>query len=358
MKRMRVMVCGAWVIVAAAGLAMPALGDDAKDALGGPAVQDRNVPGVAGSFGEGVEGKKRTQAMRLPPQVFRESMNAVMGDDAPADVRVTAEQREKFEGWFDEFQDSVREYQRTHRQEIQELRRKTGDQRGRRPGGGGGGPQRGAPSQDDQMNAAPDDKEVAAARDQLRQIMEGAPKIEDIHTKVWAELNEKQKAAVDEKIAVFRERQAQDREENYVRQKTGKKAEGAEQARQMEQERAAPDGQRPPRRPAADGAAPGRRPGGPGGPGAGGPEGQRGPSNVSPERRDRVMRLLNRLTPEQQDQVIARLEERLRDAGLDGPQGGRRPDGRRGGPKPPPAMDDVNVPPPPPPESMNDGKQP
>lgn len=353
MNRMRSMAGGVWVLVAAAGLAMPALADDPKTggSLGGPAVQDRNVPGVAGQFGEGMEGKKRGQAMRLPPQVFRDAMNAVMGDDAPADVRVSAEQREKFEGWFDEFQDSVRAYQREHRAEIQELRRKAGDQRGRRPGGA----DRGAPAQDPEMSA--DDKDAAAARDQLRQIMEGAPKIEDIHTKVWAELNEKQKAAVDEKLAVFRERQAQDREENYVRQKASKKANGAEQAREMERDRAAEDGQRPPRRPAADGAAPGRRPGGPGGPGAGGPEGQRGASNVSPERRDRVMRLLNRLTPEQQDQVIARLEERLRDAGLDGPQGGRRPEGRRGGPKPPPPMDGVNVPPPPPPEPMDDGKQ-
>lgn len=341
------MVC---VMVAVCGLAAGVRADDPKagdPGLGGPAVRDRNVPGVQGSFGEGGEAKKRYQATRLPPNVFKDAMATIMGDDAPADVRVTDAQREKFEGWFEEFQDAARAYQKEHKQEIQDLRR---------AGASYNKPKRPGEAAPEGAAMTPDDEGATAARERMRQIMEGSPKVEDIYTKVWSELTEPQRKAVDGRIAEFRERQAQEREENYVRQKAGKKAAGAEQAREMERDRpGAPQGEpgRPARPPEG---APGRRPGNRPGdaPGAG--------ANISPERRERLMRLLSRLTPEQQDQVIARLEERLREAGLDaGPGRGdrRNPEGRRGGPKPPPPMDDVNVPPPPPPaDEMNHGPNP
>lgn len=347
MKRMSF---AAWMAAAACGLTGGVLADEPKDGdpgLRGPAVRDRNVPGVEGSFGEGAEGKKRSQAMRLPPNVFREAMETIMGEDAPENVRVTPAQREKFEGWFQEFQESARQYQRAHRQEIQDLRKKAGDSnRPRRPGG--------APENADAMKPA--DEEAAAAQDRMRQLMEGAPRVEDVYTKVWAELTEPQRQAVDGRIAEFRERQAREREENYVRQKSGKKAAGAEQARSMERERSdAPQGEavRPSRPPEGGPGRPPNRPNARAGEGSG--------ANVSPERRERIMRMLGRLTPEQQDQVIARLEERLREAGLGGEpgQGPRRnPDGRRGGPKPPPPMDEVNVPPPPPQEPADGSQKP
>lgn len=340
-------LAAAGILLAASSLALadpPKAPPNQDPALKGPAVSDRNVPGVEGSFGSAGGDKKRPMENRLPPRAFRQAMDAVMAPDAPENLRVSDQQREKFEGWFKDFEKSMRTYTQEHRNELARLRR------------GGDGPDQAPPGQprDDMRPDGPNPasgQPPAASRERFREIMEGAPKIEDVYTKVWAELSPAQRQAVDTRIQDFRDRESEQRQERYVEQRLGKRGQGGNPPRQGD---AAPP---PPR----------DQPGSPAGrPRADGPGGDRaGP--ISPERRERLMRLLSRMTPEQQDQLIQRLEERLRSEGGDGPDGGpgpnRRPPGNRrgaqaGGNKPPPQMDDVNVPPPPPPPPQPREQQP
>lgn len=276
-----------FALLAVVGLSLstitaPVLADEPP--LKGPEVKDRNVPGVDGRFGDGnLESNKRGFMDRLPPRVFREALDVVLSPNAPANLRVSNETRQKIEGMVSDYEQQVRTYMQDHRAELQELRKKSGDgERSKRPGqppaGGGkpeGGPAGGGPG-----------GESPAAREEFRKIMAGAPKIEDVQTKIWAELTPEQQKAVDAKLQVFRDKASEMRQDQYVKQKLGKKAAGAAKAE-------------------ADARAAAR------------PEGRPGPGGdrISPERRERIMQLLSRLTPEQQDELIQRLEARAAGAG-------------------------------------------
>jgi hypothetical protein len=368
--------------LAACGLALaavPARADDKAvpapaDALKGPAVHDRDVPGVSGSFGEAGPEKRKMAEERIPPRVFREAMQPLLDDDAPAELRLDADKKARFRSMIEGFEGEVREYMKAHRDEVQKLRAEAGVKdgpRGERGGEKGGDRRPGAGLE----NASPE------AREKFRALMEGAPKIEDVYTKIWAELTPAQRRAVDSRLDEWRAKRSQERQEMYVRNKAGKKAAGAAKAEADAAGRTPPgapgDAPRmppPPRRgpngqhlganfdhgPDGPGA-----PGGPGGPGAG----------LPPERRDRLIALFSRLSPEQQEQVLRRLEN-LPGAGPDGgrPEG-PRPDGDRPAPRrrrpggpgaeggrpdmppPPPGdrpegqggPDDAMMPPPPPP---------
>jgi hypothetical protein len=152
--------------------------------------------------------------------------------------------------------------------------------------------------------------------------MAGAPKIEDLYTKIWTELSPAQQKAVDGKLQEFRDQQAKEREEKYVQQRLSKKKGEAPKP-----------GEKPNARPGA--AAP-----------------DRASAPIDPERRDRLLRLFSRLSPEQQEQLLTRLERARAENGgnsppAPGPQRRRGGNDGRGEPKPAPEPDDSMMPPPP-----------
>lgn len=318
--------------------------------LKGPAVKERAVPGVSGSFGQSQEARRMGE--RIPPEVLREALSVLTRDDAPADVRATAEQEAEFNAVTDELRAAARAYMAQHRDELvtlrkdanltgraaQEIDRAIGRPRGQGqsggPVGGAGRPERmkekGAgenPGDAPVMDEATAQRQEAA-RQRLRELMAGAPKVEDSMTRVWAKLSPAQREAVDTKLNEFREREAKRREEMYVQQKMG------------EREKGRPQG-------AAGGAGSddamtrGEKPG------AGAGSGGQRPKAMDAERRERLMRLFASLSPEQQDVLLERLENAAKDGGL----GGGGVAGRQRGPrpgqntdKPAPGMDEVDVP--------------
>ena len=140
------------------------------DALRGPEVRDRQVPGVEGSFGEaGGERKRFINENRLPPRVFRDAMETVLAPDAPESLRVTDEQRTRYRGWMDDFQKSVGAYMKEHATELQELRRKAGEPGRPGPKGPAGPDAQNKPPQPEEMKPeAASAARAAAGQDNLK----------------------------------------------------------------------------------------------------------------------------------------------------------------------------------------------
>jgi len=287
----------------------------ADPVLKGPKVKDRDVPGVAPEFGSTVD---KRFAERLPPEEFRKALSVLTADDAPAEIRATPAQSEMITALVAGFEDEVKAYRREHAKEIAALRKQAGEQEPRR-----GRPPEDMPMKDDAMGeegmtaSSDQDRARDEARAKLRELQAGAPQISKAYTQIWAQLNEPQRKAVDAKLDEFREAQARKREEDYVRRRVGQKkqAGGAEET---------------PMRPA---------------PAAGDAEREKSPARpgaLSPERRERLIKMLEQLTPEEQDAVLQRLEQRLKEFKRVG--NGRRGDEAGAGSKPAPDPSDVDVP--------------
>lgn len=339
-SKFRVMMCVAvcgWGVgfSTATGRAEPPKGDPV---LGGPGVQERNVPGAPGSFGKPGE-MQRKASDRLPPGAIRRVLEDAIGSESPEATRATPDQIKKIEDMVHDHEQQVRAYMEAHKTEIDELRRSAGSmgEGRRRAKGPDGAP---APA----AGAAEPSKEEQAKhegnRQKMRDLMDAAPQQKDLITKIWAELTPAQREAADKELNKVRERLSQERQDQYVRQRVGK----------------------------GKGRPPGPGAGEPGQRGPGGPEGaRRGPGGeqfgprghgITPERRDRLLHLFEQLPPDMQDEVLRRMEDRMHD-GPGGPEGDRpgprrRPEGQgrdrrpgRGGEhRPAPPMDEVPMPPP------------
>jgi len=319
--------------------------------LGGPSVKDREVPGATGMFGAGTENKRKLQD-RIPPRAMRMAMGPVMGDDAPDETRATPEQREKIQGYMREYQTLVREYVDGHRAELEELRSKIPPEamngpageifrRLDGPGNDGGDKRAGRPrppKDGEPAQGAGKARKAAAeipveAREKLRELAAEMPQFEQMYTKVWAELRPEQQTAVDERLQEFRDRQARQREDSYVEKRAKK---GGETGGPEQMDTPGPKGRGPARRPRAQSGDEGRSP------------------LVSGDRRERMARLFERMSPEQQEQLLGRIEQRMRDEGGGGmkPPPPKNPPGkaghalaRPGERRPPPQRDGVPVPP-------------
>ncbi|MFN7021219.1 MAG: hypothetical protein ACK4WH_07825 [Phycisphaerales bacterium] len=343
--------------VGASALAQPDPADRApsppaaEPPLGGPSVTPRDVPGVQGQFGNSPEGTRRRMAERIPARVLRQALEAAIGEDAPADVRATEEQWSKIREIQRDFEQRVREFLREHRDELVELRGSIppdspAAEMLRRYGvngqGDGGAPRRRARGADappmDAMDERPrrgtGEEPSPETRERLRELFEAMPQPEQAMTLIWQELSPAQREAVDAKLESYRERMARQREEMYVRQMTGRDRPGA------------PDAAPPPRRRRPDG--PRTEPRARGGDEVmappeverAAPPSRRPRAEAGGDRRQRLMRLFESMTPEQQDQLLERLEARMREAGAG--RGFARPE--RGQPKPPPDMRDQPLP--------------
>lgn len=332
--------------------------------LGGPRVRDREVPGVHEGFGaSGRELGGKGFGERIPPRVFREALQPLLADDAPENVRASAEQREKIQGIQHDFEAQMKEYVSQHREELEQLREKipgggpageilkrfekgkAGDKRV--PKGGLGDKGKGGPA-----DIPPE------AREQMKQLMDGMPKFEQAYTKVWDMLSPTQREVVQSRMDEYKGQMSERRQEAYVRQKVGKggKGEGGPKGSGLfgpgPNGPGGPDGKRP--GPEGRGQRPGPQGVGGPGPGARGEGGARGPGGPDraargegmADRRERLMRAFERMSPEQQEQVLRRLEGIGR-----GPEGGQPPQAPRrmrdrgpGQPKPAPDVQDLRMP--------------
>lgn len=312
--------------------------DGGEGWLGGPRVRDREVPGVHEGFGaSGRELGGKGFGERIPPRVFREALQPLLADDAADNVRATPEQREKIEGIQRDFEAQMKEYVSQHHEELQQMREKipgggpageilkrfekgkAGDKRV--PKGGLGEKGKGGPA-----DIPPE------AREQMKQLMDGMPKFEQAYTKVWDMLSPAQREVVQSRLDEYKGQMSERRQEAYVRQKVGKgQGEGGPKGSGLfgsaPKGSGGPNGPEGPR-PGIEGR--GKRPGpqslggpGPGARGEGAPRG--GPRGEAvTDRRERLMRAFERMSPEQQEQVLRRLE------GL-----GRGPEGQQPQPQPP-----------------------
>lgn len=278
-------------------------GKPTSPALKGPAVKDRKVPGVAPEFGTSVDGKRRF-ADRLSPEVFRKALAVLTADNAPADIGATDEQRVQFKRLVDGFEQQVREYRRKHASEFAELRKAAGElgekPKGKNAKNNGAADEMSGPMEPNQAEQT----QRESAKEKLRQLTEGAPKVESVYTQVWTSLSAPQQKAVDGKLNEFRAEQAKKREDAYVQQKTGKKVvDGSTSKNPM-------------------------------------PAGE--PGKVSPEMRERLMQFFAQLTPEEQEQLMSRLKERFKDRLANNTPSNGTNAKRQG--KPAPNPESVNVP--------------
>lgn len=206
-------------ILALAGTSLPvAHADDTKpadsttnsdDALKGPQVKDRDVPGGRSSFGG--EGGERRRDGRGGPMVMMRVLRSLGSEDAPEEVRASPEQADEIRGILDEFRDEQKAFRDEHQSEIKTLREKAGlpameDRRG--PGGPGGpdGPppdreaRRAKAKQNAKQARAEATPEQTEARQQLKALMDKAPKFDAYQTRIWEVLSADQQTYVKGKI--------------------------------------------------------------------------------------------------------------------------------------------------------------
>lgn len=360
-----VAACAAVGLAASSGRAQSKSVDPPNEpVLKGPEVKDRDVPGVAGAFGTGTGARR--MAERIPPDALRGALGVLLGDDVAPELRASQEQETRIRAIGEEFRAAQRAYMAEHRAELIELRREAnltgrgaqeidraigrarpGDAPRERPRQRDAEPsmqQEGGMTMDDATEERQD-----AARQRLRLIMEGAPRVEDFYTRIWESLSEPQRKAVDGKLDEWRAAEAKRREEAYVRQRM--------QDRERAAAEAGPDAARPAqaqreqaRREQArrDQAMPGgmsEEPMRESGQRAARPGAER-PNAAQAQRRERLMRLFERLSPEQQENLLERLEGAVREGALGGPaaRGRGQRGGQNDGAKPAPSMDGVEVP--------------
>lgn len=271
-----VVLASAMVLTMAAGLAV-AQPEGRKDALRGPAVTDRGVPGDNRRLAEGTDFE-RGRERGMPPMAFMRAINALRGEKAPEGLALTDEQSTKIKGFADEYRASLEKYREAHGEEIRGLmkdltpearreamqvlgpvmaagrrgeaggreggaRREGGPERERGPGRGEGRPERerGERPDDDGMRGddapAADPAKSAAAKEKIKQLLEQAPKADGVRTQVFGVLSAEQKTFVEKELEKFKqqgdERMGKRKAEQQL--KKGEQSEGdrAEKRREM-----------------------------------------------------------------------------------------------------------------------------
>jgi hypothetical protein len=209
-------------------LAGPAWAEPEKtDLLGGPKVKDAGVPGENRRFTEG-QGSGRDRAREIPHRLFMQSLDVLRGESA-GEIKLTGEQEDQIKTIDREFADSVRAYREEKKDEFRQLRetlppaeRRRLDEFARAPGADrpqgerrGRGPDKDGP--EDAMSAKPSKENAEAARQKLKEMIEGAPKPADAHAKIFGVLTQAQKDAVTKRFGKIREDMESRRDEMRAR---------------------------------------------------------------------------------------------------------------------------------------------
>jgi hypothetical protein len=185
-----------------------------EPALKGPAVKEAGVPGENRQFGDGkVKGKER-MGTEIPHRLFMKALDVLRGDSADAATRLSDEQDSKIKAINDGFMASVAKYRADHQTEAMDLikqlppdeQRKAREFLGREARGldvkgpklgekGKKGKAPGPEAATDDMTGQTDAKKAEDAKAKLRELLEAAPKPADTHTQIFAVLADPQKAA-------------------------------------------------------------------------------------------------------------------------------------------------------------------
>lgn len=302
--------------------------------LRGPAVEDSSIPGTQRAFamtGDMSGPQARMLNREVPMGEFLGAIRALNGPETPDDLHFSPPQREQFQSIVREFGQAQRAYMQDNRDELMALGRTLGfdptelgraeqmftqrlDQGERRLRRAAEGRPDLPPEEMDRRspeqmvreriggNPTPEQR---AALERLREIRDAGPSVLEAQTKAWNVLNDQQQAFVQTRIDEARERQRAERGEMYVEEMAGRLA--AERAD----------------RPARN-ARPGQ-------PAQGGPAAER------------LHRMIDEMTPDQQQMLLRFLEVRFERRTPDTEPG--RP-AQRGGVRqpPPPGMDRIQVP--------------
>ena len=221
MTRSAQLASGALALVILAGTAIAQSQPKKADepALKGPAVKEGGVPGENRQFGDGkVKGKER-MGTEIPHRLFMQAVNSLRGETVDASVRLSDEQDSKIKAINDAFMESLSKYRADHMEEAKGLikqlppdeQRKAREFLGREARGldgkapklGEKGKGKGKPPADatpDDMTGQTDAKKAEDAKTKLRELFEGAPKPADTHTQIFGVLNDAQKAAFQKQL--------------------------------------------------------------------------------------------------------------------------------------------------------------
>lgn len=254
--------------------------DDAP--LRGPSVTDKVAPGGHTTFAPEAGGGRKRGEREIPHPLFMRALNEALGDNAPEAVRASKELQSKVKAISDEFNQAQRTFAQQNREALAKMRDE------------GRGAKKDAKNPKDKPEADSmqemNDEDRQAMMEQMREIREKAPKAADAHTKIWALLNEPQQKAVEEKLEIFREEARKRENEQYVDRFAKRKA--PEGDKPADKAKDAEKADQKTKNPAAD-AGPAFAP-------------------ISTEHRDRLIKLFERLPPEQREEILRRFEERLR----------------------------------------------
>jgi hypothetical protein len=284
-----------------------AIAQQDKAPLKGPSGNDNSVPGETRRFaGQGGDRKERAAQAPVRHPMFMKALDVLRGD-ADASVRLTDAQEEGIRKADADLRDKTQAFRTEHQAQIRDLMSKLtpedrrrfaalagmmgndrADGRGqpqRRPAAGGQGkrpegrPAR-APEGDGMMT---DPAQSEAARDQLRALMETAPRPEDSHKAIFALLTDSQRPLVEKEIERLRtemDKRAQEGGKQLDRE--------AERAKRTLDKKDAPDGK-------SDAAG-----------------GKDITSIDDPRIPERARERLKNLPPEQQREALRRMRERLK----------------------------------------------
>ncbi len=324
----------------AIGLSAAAHADQPANPLGGPSVETKVAPGSNGTFGSGAGSAKARGEREIPAREFMRAVETALGADAPEGVRATPELEQKIRAIGSEFAAAQRAYMQQNREALAQMRQleRPAKKDANKPD---------APGDESMKGTEPamSDEDRAALIERLREVRDKAPKAADAHTKVWALLSEPQRAAVQVKLdALHKEMQERDNA-NYVKRRAAAKA--------GEGPNASPATATPGNKPKAQKSEAPAEPASaqPAKPAAGSkPESAPARAPIAAEQRERLMRLFERMSPEQREELLRRVEERMNaGTGAANPPAGRarRAAGPGGDAKPAPDMKTIELPAPP-----------
>ncbi len=243
--------------------------------LAGPRVEDNAPPELRETMGgnAGAMGQ-----LRLNDAQYRALFESLRADDAPESVRPSGGQLETIEAMLASHKSEREAYFREHRQELSGLRRDAGERRGRRDGQRR--PTSDEPTPTDEMSGEDDRQKQDVARARLREIRAGAPTTAGLFREMWEVLAPAQRTYLEGRLDTMRAERNAAREAEYIRRRVGEAPSNA-------------------------GSGPERD-----------ADTMRGRSGLvtAADRRARLLALFEKLTPEQQEVLLSRLEGRVRGA--------------------------------------------
>jgi hypothetical protein len=223
-------------------------------------------PGRPGPWGPGAGGGAGGMMLQrgVPHPEFMSIVWMLRDEEAPRGLRLTREQERKIAELDEQFQQAARE----HSQKLRELARAAREEQ----------PEAEAQQRDDGEQRPDGRRRITESdRERIEQLRESMPRPADTQTKIYAQLSEIQRSFVEDELAERRRAAERQREQEMMRR--------------FREWREA-------------GGQPGQGPFGRGG--FGGPEAQ-----AQRERMGRVMQGLSQLTPEEREQILARVEQEV-----------------------------------------------